>query len=130
MVQERDRRYSRRMEFDDAKVYCQENSTFKLFNQFSEAFALNNLTKSGVSFKTNKKISRGDQVQLKIDIPGQQKIRVKGKVVWVSEEEVSPHAVGVQFLPFGTMKQYNSFSAREKLERLIGDNQATEEEMQ
>jgi len=130
MVQERDRRYSRRMQFDDAKVYCQENSTFKLFNQFSEAFALNDLTKSGVSFKTNKKISRGDQVQLKIDIPGQQKIRVKGRVVWVSEEEASPHAVGVQFLPFGTMKQYNSFSAREKLERLIGDNQAAEEEMQ
>jgi Tfp pilus assembly protein PilZ len=130
MVQERDRRYSRRMQFDDAKVYCQENSTFKLFNQFSEAFALNDLTKSGVSFKTNKKISRGDQVQLKIDIPGQQKIRVKGRVVWVSEEEASPHAVGVQFLPFGTMKRYNSFSAREKLERLIGDNQAAEEEMQ
>ncbi len=130
MVQERDRRYSKRVQFDDARVYCQENSSFKLFNQFSEPFALNDLTKSGISFNTNKKISRGDEVYLKIDIPGQQKIRVKGRVVWVSNEETKHHAIGVQFLPFGTMKQYNSFSAREKLQRLIGDTRVPEEEMQ
>ncbi len=119
MVEQRDRRYSDRYHFDDAKVYCQENSTFGLFKQFSEPVALNDLTKSGISFKTNKLVSRGDQIELKIDIPGRQKIKIKGRVVWVADNQDEKHAIGVQFLPFGTMKQYNSFTSREKLERLI-----------
>ncbi len=130
MTKERDRRYSDRFHFDEGKVYCQENSTFRLFKQFSEPFDLNDLTKSGISFKTNKKVSRGDRVHLKIDIPGRQKIHVIGRVVWVSDQEINDHAVGVQFLPFGTMKGYNTFGAREKLERLIGDTQHPEEEIQ
>ena len=119
MVEERDRRFSERYHFDDAKVYCQENSTFGLFKQFSEPFTLENLTKSGISFKTTQPVSRGDLVQLKIDIPGRQKIKIKGKVVWVAGNQQEQQSVGVQFLPFGTMKQYNSFNSREKLEKLI-----------
>ncbi len=119
MVEERDRRFSERYHFDDAKVYCQENSTFGLFKQFSEPFTLENLTKSGISFKTTQPVSRGDLVQLKIDIPGRQKIKIKGKVVWVAGNQQQQQSVGVQFLPFGTMKQYNSFNSREKLEKLI-----------
>ncbi len=130
MTKEKDRRYSDRFHFDEGKVYCQENSTFRLFKQFSEPFDLNDLTKSGISFKTNKKVSTGDRVHLKIDIPGRQKIQLTGRVVWVSDQEINQHAVGVQFLPFGTMKGYNTFGAREKLERLIGDTQHPEEEIQ
>jgi Tfp pilus assembly protein PilZ len=130
MTKERDRRYSRRFHFDEGKVYCQENSTFRLFKQFSEPFDLNDLTKSGICFRTNKNVSRGDTVHLKIDIPGRQKIQIKGQVVWVQYQETSEHTVGVQFLPFGTLKGYNTFSAREKLERLIGDSQHQREDLQ
>jgi Tfp pilus assembly protein PilZ len=130
MTKERDRRYSQRFHFDEGKVYCQENSTFKIFKQFSEPFDLNNLTKGGMSFRTSKKISRGDRIHLKIEIPGRQKIQVIGHVVWVTDQDTNNHAVGVQFIPFSTMKGYNTFSAREKLERLIGDSQYPEEELQ
>ena len=130
MTKEKDRRYSQRFRFDEGKVYCQENSTFRLFRQFSEPFDLNDLTKSGISFKTTKNISTGDRVYLKIDIPGRQKIQIIGRVVWVSDENSNDHAVGVQFLPFGTMKGYNSFSAREKLERLIGESRYPHEDLQ
>jgi Tfp pilus assembly protein PilZ len=130
MTKERDRRYSQRFHFDEGKVYCQENSTFRLFKQFSEPFDLNDLTKGGICFHTNKNISAGDTVHLKIDIPGRQKIQVKGRVVWVNDQETSQYKVGVQFLPFGTLKGYNTFSAREKLERLIGDTQHATGELQ
>ena len=129
MVEQRDRRYSERYHFDDAKVYCQENSTFGIFKQFSEPVALNDLTKSGISFKTSRSISRGDQINLKIDIPCRQKIKIKGRVVWVADNQEEQHAVGVQFLPFGTMKQYNSFTSREKLERLIKPLQPQQEDL-
>jgi Tfp pilus assembly protein PilZ len=130
MTKERDRRYSQRFHFDEGKVYCQENSTFRLFKQFSEPFDLNNLTKSGICFHTNKNVAAGDTVHLKIYIPGRQKIQVKGRVVWVENQEANDNAVGVQFLPFGTLKGYNTFTAREKLERLIGDSQHSAEELQ
>ncbi len=82
MKEEKDRRYSQRFHFDEGKVYCQENSTFRIFKQFSEPFDLNDLTKSGISFKTSKNVSTGDRVFLKIDIPGRQKIQIIGRVVW------------------------------------------------
>jgi len=128
--EEKDRRYSQRFHFDEGKVYCQENSTFRIFKQFSEPFDLNDLTKSGISFKTSKHVSAGDRVYLKIDIPGRQKVQIIGRVVWVSEQDINDHAVGVQFLPFSTMKGYNTFNAREKLERLIGDHLPSREELQ
>ena len=130
MTKEKDRRYSQRFHFDEGKVYCQENSTFRIFKQFSEPFDLNDLTKSGISFRTSKNISSGDRIHLKIDIPGRQKIQVIGRVVWVSDQDTNKHTVGVQFLPFGTMKGYNTFNAREKLEHLIGDSQYPSEELQ
>jgi Tfp pilus assembly protein PilZ len=130
MTKEKDRRYSQRYHFDEAKVYCQENSTFRLFKQFSEPFDLNDLTKSGICFRTNKNITTGDMVHLKIDIPGRQKIQVKGRVVWVDNRETNEYSVGVQFLPFGTLKGYNTFSAREKLERLIGDTRHSDNDLQ
>lgn len=130
MTEKKDRRYSERFHFDEGKVYCQENSTFRVFKQFSEPFDLNDLTKSGISFRTNKNVAAGDTVHLKIYIPGRQKIQVKGRVVWVSEEEPKDHSVGVQFLPFGTMRGYNTFNAREKLERLIGESQHNAENLQ
>ena len=130
MTKEKDRRYSQRFHFDEGKVYCQENSTFRIFKQFSEPFDLNDLTKSGISFRTRKNISSGDRIRLKIDIPGRQKIQVIGHVVWVSDHDTNNHTVGVQFLPFGTMKGYNTFNAREKLEHLIGDSQYPSEELQ
>jgi len=130
MAEDKDRRYSQRFHFDEGKVYCQENSTFRLFKQFSEPFDLNDLTKSGISFKTSKNITTGDQIYLKIDIPGRQKIQIKGRVVWVSEQDINNHAVGVQFLPFSTMKGYNTFGVREKLDRLIGDTQYPKENLQ
>ena len=130
MTEKKDRRYSERFHFDEGKVYCQENSTFRVFKQFSEPFDLNDLTKSGICFRTNKNVAAGDTVHLKIYIPGRQKIQVKGRVVWKRDQEIDDHTVGVQFLPFSTMRGYNTFSAREKLERLIGDTQYKAENLQ
>ena len=130
MDKPKDRRFSQRFQFDEGKVYCQENSTFGFFKQFSEPFDLDNLTKSGIGFVTNRNISAGETVNLKIEIPGRQKIQLKGRVVWVNDSDTNDHSVGVQFLPFGTLKGYNTFSSREKLERLIGEHHHSSEELQ
>jgi Tfp pilus assembly protein PilZ len=131
MTENRDRRYSKRYQFDDAKVYCVEKSSLGIFKQYSRPFILNDITKGGMSFKTSRKVSTGEKIKLKIHIPGQHNIQVKGKVVWISDlDDQKQRAVGVQFLPFGTIKDYNTFGAREKLERLIGNTKPPESETQ
>ena len=131
MVQDRERRYSKRFNFTDGKVFCEEKTTLKVFKQYSEPCILRDLTKSGVSFETTRVVREGEKVNLKIDIPGKKNIQVKGQVAWISDQSDSEQqAVGVQFLPFGSVKMFNSFSTREKLERLIGEAKPPEEEIQ
>jgi len=120
MTEERDRRYSDRYRFPDSRVFCREKINLGIFSQYSDPFPLNDLTKSGLCFETDKQLSYGDKVHMKIEIPGQHKIQVIGQIRWFREKGGRPpYKVGVQFLPFGTIKGYNSFSAREKLERVI-----------
>jgi len=120
MTENRERRYSQRHQFPDSNVFCQESSALGIFKQYSDPLPLNDLNRSGLGFQTDKLYSYGDKIHLKVEIPGHQKISVIGEVRWVSELGMDSYKkVGIQFLPFGTMKGYNSFSAREKLERLI-----------
>jgi Tfp pilus assembly protein PilZ len=126
MTEERERRYSQRYQFPDSKVFCQEKTNFGLFKQYSNPFPLNDLTKSGLCFETDKNLSYGDKLNLKIDIPGQQRIHIIGQIRWSAAQRAgTKYKVGVQFLPFGTLKGYNSFHAREKLYRLISSQQTS-----
>ena len=129
--EEKERRYQERIHFQNGKVYCEEKSAFGFIKQYSDSGKLNDITKSGVSFDTHKHITRGDIVQLKIDIPGEKNIQVKGQVMWVSHDEhETNHTIGVQFLPFGSMKQYNSFNTRERLEKLVGKSSTNNKDLQ
>ena len=120
MSERKERRYSPRYQLSQGTVACEENTSFGLFRKFTSPYQLNDLNKSGLGFKTDKSYSYGDTVRLKIDIPGNQKIQVIGEVRWISDNWIDNYRnVGIQFLPFGTMKGYNSFAAREKLEKVI-----------
>jgi Tfp pilus assembly protein PilZ len=120
MTENRERRYSQRHQFPESTVFCRESSALGIFRQYSDPFPLSDLNRSGLGFQTDRAFSFGDKIHLKVEIPGHHKIQVIGEVRWVSEDSMDQYKkVGIQFLPFGTMKGYNSFSAREKLERLI-----------
>jgi len=129
MTEDRDRRYSERFQFPDSKVFCREKTNFGIFSQYSNPFPLNDLNKSGLCFETDKQLSYGDKIYLKIEIPGQNKIQVIGQIRWAMEKPGRPpYKVGVQFLPFGTIKGYNTFNAREKLERVIPPPKSAQQE--
>jgi Tfp pilus assembly protein PilZ len=120
MTKQRERRYSRRHHFPDGKVSYEEDVALGIFKQYSGRYPLNDLNKSGLCFQTDKNFDYGDKIRLKIEIPGRLKIQVVGEVRWVSTVNTNnSQNVGIQFLPFGTIKGYNTFTAREKLEKLI-----------
>ena len=120
MTEKRERRYSPRHQVSDSSVFCQESKKFGIFRHYSNPYPLNDLNRSGLGFQTDKEFIYGDKIHIKIEIPGHQKIQVIGEVRWVSSQPFEGQRnVGIQFLPFGTVKGYNSFSARANLERLI-----------
>ncbi len=120
MTEIRERRYSQRHQFPGSNVFCEESSTLGIFKKYSEPLTLNDLNKSGLGFQTDKELVYGDKIHFKIEIPGHKKIQVIGEVRWIAPDNNSVQKnIGIQFLPFGTIKGYNSFSARVKLERLI-----------
>jgi hypothetical protein len=78
------------------------------------------MTWSSVRFSTNQFIKTGETVDMEVSIPGENKIRVKGHLVWTSRkpDDQTNYAV-VQLLPFGSGKKYNSLNIRQKLKGLI-----------
>ena len=89
------------------------------FHKYSPPHRLVNINKSGLSFEADHQISPGMLLFLKIIIPGEKKICLKGRMVWIAaKQKMGNYLTGIQFLPFGKGKQYNSFLSHDKLQRL------------
>ena len=115
----KERRNYPRVKVDGAQVAYKRKAGFDIFNRFSSSAQLRDLAKGGISFKTDTLLAKGITVELKLGVPGEKNITVKGKIVW-SEPIGADGSIfaGVQFLPFGKGKQYNSFECWEKLEEI------------
>jgi hypothetical protein len=61
----------------------------------------------------------GKQIEMKIIIPGEKNIKIKGKVVWISGSVSNKTLqVGMQFLPFGGDKKYNPLQSLTRLRQI------------
>ena len=107
-----ERRFIDRFRVPKARVrYAKENYIVPV----SRAMPLTNLSKYGACFELKDEIDPGNLVIIKIFVPGKKSILVKGKVIWSNSNNIHLRA-GIQFLPFGKGRKYNSFNSREKLE--------------
>jgi hypothetical protein len=120
MADDKDRRFLDRVKIDGARVAFRASSEKGLFNRFSDPMPVEDITWSSVRFSTNHFLKTGDTVDLEVLIPGENKIKVKGYLVWTSRkpDDQTNYAV-VQLMPFGSGKQYNSLNIRQKLKVLI-----------
>ena len=108
-----ERRFIDRFRVPKARVrYAKENFIVPV----SRAMPLTNLSKYGACFELKDEIDPGNLVIIKISVPGKRSILVKGKVIWSdSNNNKIHHRAGIQFLPFGKGRKYNSFNSLEKL---------------
>ena len=105
-----ERRHSDRFEVPGAMVQYQMNGEIK--NQMP----LKDITNGGIRFNISHHLQKGDFIELEIEIPENEKITVKGNVVWATNVDAA-----VQFLPFGTDERYNSFESYQQIKNLMNE---------
>ena len=118
MTEKQDRRSLQRFEIPGTNVICRKDEGFKLFNRYSNISTLENLSKSGVCLKLKNGINIGDKLKLQLNIPGENKLEVKGHVRWKSLKVGEFNRIGIQFEPFGKGTFLNPLSSLEKLREI------------
>jgi len=103
-----ERRHSDRFEIPGAMVQYQMNGEIKT------QMPLKDITNGGVRFGVSHDLHKGDYLELEIELPRNERISVKGNVVWATKADAA-----VQFLPFGTDEKYNSFESYQQIKNLM-----------
>ena len=115
-----DRRYIDRIIIPGAKVYYRRTSRCTWFAKFQGPLHLNDITKSAISVPRKLSIPKKINLELKIIIPENEILKMKGKVSKVKEDATGKFIKTIiQFNPFGNEKEYNSFRAKKKLDHYL-----------
>ncbi len=95
-----------------------------LFSILSKPVIINNLSKSGICFLSDRLLTNGETIKMKVIFPDGKKVKLKGHIRWNKEMENhnSQYITGVQFKPFGTNESYNSLKALEVLRSIDGQS--------
>ena len=126
MADNKERRFNERVKIDGAHICYRCTKEKSLFGRFSDPTPIEDITWSSVRFVTEEYLKSGEAVDLEMKIPGEKKIRVKGHLIWSKQKpDDETHFTVVQLMPFGSGKQYNSLSIRNKLKNLISKYQAS-----
>jgi len=119
MKSETDRRKQSRVEIPDALTYIKVENRFTSINYYGGPGKLIDLSVGGIGFETRKKLKIDDQLSVKIEIPDEEPLQLKGTVVWTTPGTWKLRKrVGVRFGLFGREKKFNSPLALETLEKL------------
>ena len=87
-----------------------------ILRRIFKATILKDISKSGACILSKQPFNWGDPISLILLGPGEKKVRIKGRVQWISfQSEENLFYVGTQFLAFGKGKMYNSFQCQEQL---------------
>jgi hypothetical protein len=113
-----DLRASDRIHIPGALVVFRKRNKLGIFERFSKPMELFNITKSGVCFRSDKKLRRGEPLCVDIIIPGEKTIRLLGSVMWTDDDTSRETLIGAQFAAFGKGKNYNPIKSLERLREI------------
>ncbi len=104
-----DKRTQIRLRIPAGLVKYKNDSGFTFFNQYIGPGALLDISKSGAGFTISYPVKLEDKIKVKIRIPGQKNLILRGQVRWIQADQTSGlHKVGVQFAPYGSRREYNT----------------------
>lgn len=104
-----ERRINLRVEIPESAAYAKSDKWYRLLTIYEAPGRLIDLSKSGAGFETLMRTKKDDRLRVKIDIPGEQKLVLKGHVRWAEPVKWNGKTrVGVQFTSYGRQKPYNS----------------------
>ena len=117
---QQERRALERVRIKGAAIFYRFVNDLKVINRFLGPEPLEDLTWGSLRFTTDKLLHPGEIIDVEISIPGENKLRVRGCVIWMSDLPVNQkfYAV-VQFLAYGTTKPYNSIKIKDRLKHIV-----------
>jgi len=115
-----DRRALERVKIKGAAISYRFVNELRVINRYLGPEPLEDLTWSSIRFATDKSLQPGELLDVEISIPGENKLRVRGCVIWISDLPINEkfYAV-VQFLAYGSTKPYNSIKIKERLKQIV-----------
>ena len=107
---------------DGARVAYKNKAGMDLWRRYSSELPLRDLAKGGICFESNSILQQGTTIELKLFVPGEKPLIIKGNIVWSDNiTDNDGTFAGVRFLPFGKGRMYNSFECWDKLEQITGN---------
>jgi hypothetical protein len=108
-----------RIHIPGALVVFRKRNKLGFFERFSKPMELYNITKSGICFRSDRKLRRGEPLCVDIIIPGEKTIRLLGSVMWMDDKSTTRECmIGAQFTAFGKGRNYNSIRSLERLREI------------
>jgi hypothetical protein len=119
MSENKDKRNTDRIQIPDATVIFRFRNRFPFLERFSRPMKLHNLTKSGLCFRSERRLDPGVALCVDIIIPGEKRLRLIGAVKWIDDRTADATClIGAQFTAFGKGRHYNSIRSLERLRKL------------
>lgn len=116
MTTKSDKRAFDRMKIPGASVIFRRRNKLGFLERYSKPMQLFNLTKSGICFASEKKVGRGEPVSVEIHIPGEEELRLYGRVKWINNDSLESEClIGAQFSAFGNGPGYNPIKSLDRL---------------
>ncbi len=117
---QQERRALERVKIKGAAIFYRFANDLKVINRFLGPEPLEDLTWGSLRFATDKSLHPGEILDVEISIPGENKLRVRGCVIWMSDVAINQKFYTVvQFLAYGTTKPYNSIKIKERLKQIV-----------
>ena len=114
-----EKRKCQRFEVPGTEVVFKKAGLFGWLSGFSKPCYLINLSKGGVGFSTDVILKSGQKILIKLLLPHAPPLILLGQVRWQAGSGFGQAmATGVQFMPFGDRRGWNSQKALEVLRRL------------
>jgi len=111
-----DKRAFDRIAIPGAFVSFRKQNKLGFLESFSKPMPLFNLTKSGACFASERKLDKGEPLCIDINIPGEEKLRLYGKIRWIKNDSpLRECLIGAQFSAFGKGSDYNSLKSLDRL---------------
>lgn len=119
MLQGVERRKCRRFQIPGAEIKYQRERLAFSSKRFSRALPVLDMSKGGLAFLCGEKIKRGKKLILQMLMPNESPLALRARVRWQGKEwNNSDITTGVEFMPFGNRRKWNSFETLDVLREL------------
>ena len=119
MKQSTDRQTQIRNNIPNTSLLIKQTQSFLNKFSYKGQNEIVNLSKSGAGIISTLRLKKGETIKLKIKIPGEKDLILKGKIKWTNQINGNgTYRSGIQFHPFGYKRYYNSVENLERLNNL------------